>query len=236
MNRKNLIAMAVAAVLVVVLIIVLPPLLSGDSGGSAPVAQGVGDGQAPPISDDATLPPDHPDVDEQGGEGQSGGAAPQAEELVAAAEKAYQEKPKDLNVLLTLGDAYLQASKPAEAEKIFSEALAVDPASSDAKAGISMVKFVKGDVQGAKADLEKVTQEDPKNQTALYDLAIVYFSSDERDKAKATWQQCADVDPKSELGVLAQQFLTLMSGSTSSGENPHGGNGSADTSTTTPAP
>jgi cytochrome c-type biogenesis protein CcmH/NrfG len=217
MNRKNLIAISVAAVVVVALIIIGPRLFGGsegetaDAGSSGAPAAGQ---QAPPLEEGAEMPSDHPSVDGATGEAGAGNT-----EAVAAAEKAYEENPQDLQVLLDLGKAYLGAARADDATKIFNEALAVDPESSDAKAGLAMAKFTKGDASGAQADLEKVTAEDPENQTAFYDLAVVYFSSQQRDKAQEAWEKAAAIDSSSELGRLAAEFLNLMSSTGGSSGN-----------------
>jgi tetratricopeptide (TPR) repeat protein len=228
MNNKNLIAIGVAAVVVVLLIVALPAILGDDSPstGTAPAAAGdSGGSQAPAIQDGAEMPPDHPPID--GDEGQPAGVDAEA---VAEAEQAYEENPTDLQVLIDLGNVYLAAQRPEDASRIFTEALAVDGESTEAKAGLGMAKFAQGDAEGAKADLEQATKNDPSNQAAFYDLAVVYFSSNERDKAKEAWQAAAAIDDTTELGRLASEFLTLMESGGSSGQNPHsGGTGTPDT-------
>ena len=61
MNRKNLIAIAIAAIVVVALVIIVPGLASnkGDDTGANTAAAGNGQ-TAPPISPGDTLPPGHP--------------------------------------------------------------------------------------------------------------------------------------------------------------------------------
>jgi tetratricopeptide (TPR) repeat protein len=233
MNRKNLIAIAVAAVVVVALIIGVPRLTAGSSEVVTPdtVASNQGQ-QAPPISEGAELPADHPDINADQGEGQEQANTGNAEAL-AAAEKEYEEKPTDLSVLLKLGNAYLTAQRNDDAERIFKEALVVDANSGAAKAGLGMVKFAKGDAAGAQADLERVTKEDPQNQDAFYNLAVVYFSAGERDKAKEAWEACAAIDETTDLGKLAGEFLQLMSSGDSSAENPHGGGAPSGATATT---
>ncbi|MCL4367973.1 MAG: tetratricopeptide repeat protein [Actinobacteria bacterium] len=229
MNRKNLIAIAVAAIVVVALVIIVPGLASNKGDDTAASTQTASNGQtAPPISPGATVPPGHPAIDASG----STTATTDMTALVKAAEDAYKAKPKNLQTLLNLGDVYIQANKPDDATKIFNEALVVDANSSLAKVGLAMAKFVKGDATGAQADLEKLIAADPKDQTAQYDLAIVYFQAGQTDKAKVAWVAAAAIDPASDLGKMSQQFVDMMKNSSSSGSsNPHGS--SAATTTTT---
>ncbi len=226
MNTKYLIAIIVAAVVVVGLIVIVPNLGSGGTGvANTPTT---GDGSAPPISPDATVPEGHPEVS-----GDTEGTGPTAEDIVAAAEEAYNADPKNIEAILDLGDAYLQANRLDDAVKILNEALALEPDNSTAKAGLAMADFVKGDTAGAQSKLEAVIAEAPEDQVALYDLAIVYFSTDQRDKAKQTWEKVVAANPVSELGQMAQQFVDMMGQTEASGGSPHDGDTSGSTATTT---
>lgn len=222
MNRKYLIAIIAAAVVVVGLIVVIPNLGSADTSTPTTVAEGT----APPISPDATVPEGHPAV-----EGGDDSTAADAEEALKAAEEAYKADPKNVSAGLDLADAYLQANRVDDSERVLNEVLALEPGNSAAKAGLAMVDFAKGDAAGAQAALETLTAEAPDDQVALYDLAIVYFSTSQRDKAKEAWTKAAAVDPASGIGQLAQQFVTMMDQTATSGSTPH--EAGADTTTTT---
>ncbi|MHB8869051.1 MAG: tetratricopeptide repeat protein [Thermoleophilia bacterium] len=226
MNTKYLIAIIVAAVVVVGLIVIVPNL--GSDGTGVANTPTTGAGSAPPISPDATVPEGHPEVSGDTGSG------PTAEDAVAAAEEAYNADPKNIEAILGLGDAYLQANRVDDAVKTLNEALALEPDNSTAKAGLAMADFVKGDTAGAQSKLEAVISEAPEDQIALYDLAIVYFSTDQRDKAKETWEKVVAANPTSELGQMAQQFVDMMGQTEASGGSPHaGGDTSGSTATTT---
>ena len=229
MNRKYLIAIIVAVVVVVGLIILIPRLTGGkDEVASTP---STGNGQtAPPISPGETLPPNHPSVDTAN---QTGQAATQAavDEAVKSAEAAYKQNPKDIKALLALGDAYLQANRPDDANKIFGEALAIDPKNSDARAGMALVTMAKGDVAKAQTELEAVIKDDPNSQAAHYNLAIILWSANQADKAKAEWEKVVSLGADTPVGQMAQQFLTLLASSSSSGQSPHTTGGATATTT-----
>ena len=229
MNRKNLIAIAVAAIVVVALVVIIPRLTSkGDD--TASNTQTAANGQtAPPISPGETMPPGHPSVDASAS---TTATTQDASALVTAAEAAYKANPKDVPTLLNLGDVYIQANRPDDATKIFNEALAVDASNSTAKVGLAMAKFVKGDAAGAQADLEALVVVNPKDQAAQYNLGVVYFQNGQTDKAKAAWVAAAAIDPASTLGAMSKQFVDMMANSSGggSGSNPHG---AAATTTTT---
>lgn len=227
MNRKYLIAIIVAAVVVVGLIVLIPQLTGGDAGVAGTSSDGNGQ-TAPPISPDETLPPNHPSV---GTADQTGQAAAQAtvDEEVKSAEAAYKQNPKDVKTLLTLGDAYLQANRPDDANKIFVEVLAIDPKNSDARAGMALVTMAKGDVAKAQSELEAVIKDDPNSQSAHYDLAIILWSANQADKAKGEWEKVVSLGADTPVGQMAQQFLTLLSSGSGAGSSPHGAGGATST-------
>ena len=231
MNKKYLIAVIVAAVVVVGLIVVIP-LLAGDDVATAPGGDG-GNGQtAPPISPGETLPPNHPTVDTSGQPADTTSQAAAAEAAVTSAEAAYKANPKDVKTLLALGDVYLQANRPDDADKIFGEVLVIEPKNSTARAGKAVVLLINGDAAKAQADLEAVIKDDPNSQYAHGQLAIVLWSANQADKAKAEWEKVVALGADTPDGQMAQQFLTLIAGSTGSGQSPHGGGAT----TTTVAP
>lgn len=228
MNKTYAVAIAVAAVVVVALIVAIPQLGGDDANetASTPLDQ---TGQAPPISDDATLPADHPDINGAGAEAQPG-----SEEAVKAAEAALEANPDDPQLVLDLADAYVSAGRTDDAVKVVEDALAANPDDVTLRQGLAMIDLNQGNYKDAEAALVALTTEDPKNQEATYDLAIVYWSSDQRDKALATWQKVVDLDPTSEFGQMASQFVTMMNSSGSgSSSSPHGSGGAAPSTTTT---
>jgi predicted Zn-dependent protease len=128
---------------------------------------------------------------------------------------------------------YLQANRPADADKIFDEVLVIEPKNSTARAGKAVVILTNGDVAKAQSELEAVIKDDPNSQYAHGQLAIVLWSANQADKAKAEWEKVVALGADTPDGQMAQQFLTLIEGSTGSGSSPHGAGGAT---TTTVAP
>ncbi len=231
MNKRYLIAIIVAAVVVVGLIVVIPLLTGGDDDVATTPS---GNGQtAPPIAPGETLPPNHPTIDTSAQTSDATAQAAAADAVVAEAEAAYKQNPKDVKTLLALGDVYLQANRPADADKIFTEVLVIEPKNSTARAGKAVVILVNGDAAKAQAELEAVIKDDPNSQYAHGQLAIVLWSANQADKAKAEWEKVVALGADTPDGQMAQQFLTLIAGSTGSGQSPHGAGGAT---TTTVAP
>jgi cytochrome c-type biogenesis protein CcmH/NrfG len=231
MNKKYLIAIIVAAVVVVGLIVIIPSLLTGGGNNVAAVPAGANGQTAPPISPGETLPPNHPTVDTSSQTANATAQAAAVEAAVTSAEAAYKQNPKDVKTLLALGQAYLEANRPDDANKIFGEVLVIEPKNSDARAGMALVTLTKGDAAKAQTQLEEVIKDDPNSQNAHYQLAIVLWSANQADKAKLEWEKVVALGADTAVGQMSQQFLTLISTSSGSGQSPHGG-----ATTTTSAP
>jgi cytochrome c-type biogenesis protein CcmH/NrfG len=212
MNKKYLVAIAVVAVIVVALAVIIPSLGSQDKTTVAQQTTTSGQVSAPPLAPGATMPPNHPAI--SGVTSDASAAATQAgaslDQIVKTAEDAYKKNPKDMAAVLTLGDAYFQAQRLDDSTRLYNEALALDSKSPDARAGLAMIDYSKGNKDAAVAALKQISQENPSNQTALYNLAVIYFSDNQRDLAKSTWQQVAGIDATTQFGQLAQQFVDLM--------------------------
>lgn len=230
MNKKYLIAVIAAAVVVVGLIVVIPLLTGGDDVATTPAGDG-GNGQtAPPISPGETLPPNHPAVDTSTQTADATAQAAAVEAVVKSAEAAYKANPKDVETLLALGQVYLEANRPDDANKIFGEVLVIEPKNSTARAGMAVVTLTKGDVAKAQTELEAVIKDDPNSQYAHSQLAIVLWSANQADKAKIEWDKVVALGADTPDGKMAQQFLTLISTSSGgSGQSPHGAGGATAT-------
>src|ERR1700683_5567393 len=91
------------------------------------------------------------------------------EEMLRAATEQYQKivakDPKDMESWLTLGRLYRTARNSVEAEKAYSQALALDPNNEDALTGLAIVYSDGGDTKKAIEKLQAVTSKDPNPRT-----------------------------------------------------------------------
>jgi cytochrome c-type biogenesis protein CcmH/NrfG len=202
-----LIAVGVAVAVAAVVIVVGVTTGGGESAGAA------GD---PPA--DGALPSGHPSVavdqNEPAAPGMGDDAGEDDEarlgEDIAQLEERSRQDPGDLAVLLELGDAYFMAQRLQQAERAYSQALALTPESAAAQVGLAMVRHAQGDSRRAESMLRAVIEEHPDDQDAHYSLAIVFFSTGRVDEAKEQWQTAAGIDPRSTTGRRSQSFVDLL--------------------------
>jgi len=121
------------------------------------------------------------------------------EEMLHSAIDQYQKitatDPKDLESWLALGRLYRAASNSVEAEKAYTQALAVDPASEEALTGLAIVYSDIGDTKKAIEKLKAVTNKDPNPRT-LAALASSYEQLHDNKSAAEVLRQALDLDPE----------------------------------------
>lgn len=163
------------------------------------------------------LPSGHPtvavDQDEAGTQGADDDAEDgdaQTGEDIAQLEDRRRQDPGDVAVLLELGNAYFMAQRLQQAERAYTQALALAPDDAAAQVGLAMVLHAQGDSRQAESMLRAVIEEHPDDQDAHYSLAIVCFSSGRVDEAKEQWQTAAGIDPRSTTGRRSQSFVDLL--------------------------
>jgi Flp pilus assembly protein TadD len=169
----------------------------------------------------ANLPSGHPDV--TGGSGStttSGGQT--AEQALAAAQATVRTSPRDVAALLSLGEAYLQTDRGADAERTYTKALQIDKGNAEAQAGLVMVRIQRGETDTAVADLKRLAARYRRRQTVLYDLAIAYYVTNQRELATNTWRSVVELGANTDQGQMAAQFLSIMKapGTTPGSSNP----------------
>lgn len=201
--RRSLALIAVGVAVAVAAAVIVAGVSSGGETGATPGDPAAGD-----------LPSGHPSVAvDQDGQGQqtdgNDGDVDPGDGL-ARLEERRQEDPDDIALLLDLGNAYFMAQRLQQAERAYSDALALAPDSAKAKVGLAMVWHAQGDSKRAEAALRAVIGEDPEDQDAHYSLAIVCFSLGRIDEAKDQWETAAAIDPASTTGRRSQSFVDLL--------------------------
>ena len=140
---------------------------------------------------------------------------------IAKLEGRRAKNPSDVAVLLDLGNAYFMSQHLTQAERVYDEALALEPGNAAAQVGRALVWHAQGDSKRAETALRSVLEAHPDNQDAHYSLAIVYFSSGRIAEAKTQWQAAAIIDPTSTTGRRSQSFVDLLKNQQSSSPAAH---------------
>jgi tetratricopeptide (TPR) repeat protein len=120
--------------------------------------------------------------------------------------KANQEEAFRLN---TLGVAYMNQQKFAEAQKYFEQALAADPQFAVARLNLGISLMSQQKLEPAREALEQATRELPNDPYAWYNLGLVYKDLGEVEKGIAAFQHAAqltqEADPYYFIGYLEAQ-------------------------------
>jgi tetratricopeptide (TPR) repeat protein len=138
------------------------------------------------------------------------------EEMLRAATDQYvkivAKDPKDMESWLTLGRLYRTARNSVEAEKAYSQALALDPNNEDALTGLAIVYSDVGDTKKAIEKLQAVTNKDPNPRT-LAALAGSYEQLHDYKSATEVLRKAIELDPENGRIKRALAHDLLESGS-----------------------
>src|SRR6201987_520985 len=111
-----------------------------------------------------------------------------------AVDAAKKVSPEALR-LNTLGVAYMNQGKSAEAQKYFEQALAVDPDFAQAKMNLGISLLAQQKLEQARAALEQAAAKLPNDPYAWYDLGLAYKDLSEPEKAIAAFQHVEKIAP-----------------------------------------
>jgi tetratricopeptide (TPR) repeat protein len=121
------------------------------------------------------------------------------EDMLRAATEQYEKitakDPKDIDSWLTLGRLYRTSRNSVDAEKAYTQALAIDPNNEDALTGLAIVYSDVGDTRKAIEKLQAVTNKDPNSRT-LAALASAYEQLRDYKSAAEVLQKAIALDPE----------------------------------------
>jgi len=203
--KRHYVLAGVGVAVIVATVIVVVGTRSGGGGAAGMVAG--------PSTAGQSLPPGHPAVN-----GKTGGSTPApvtndaVKQKIARLETASADQPKNVAVLLDLGDAYFLGQRYQQAARTFRAALALDPGNATATVRLAMVWHADGQSQRAAQAIKAVLVKNPGNQEAHYSMAIIYFSTDRVSEAKAEWAMAAKLNPSTAIGRRSQSFVDLLEG------------------------
>ncbi len=123
--------------------------------------------------------------------------APSAQEKAAAAKKPGSSGGgiADANRFNTLGVAYMNQQRPADAQKYFEQALEADPKFAVARVNLGVSLVAQQKLEAARAALEAAAQQLPKDAYAWYNLGLAYKDLGETEKGIAAFQHVTQIAP-----------------------------------------
>ena len=135
-------------------------------------------------------------------------AASSKEKASQATRTAAQSGQNEAFRLNTLGVAYMNQQKFAEAQKNFEKALAADPKFTIARLNLGISLLSQQKLEQARAALEKAARLLPDDQYAWYNLGLVYKDTGETEKGIEAFQHVAQISPEAD----AHYFLGYLHG------------------------
>jgi Flp pilus assembly protein TadD len=117
--------------------------------------------------------------------------------------------PTDALRFNTLGVAYMNQQKFADAQKKFEQALAADPKFAVARLNLGVALLSQQKLEPARAALEAAARQLPQDPYAWYNLGLVYKDSSEIEKGIAAFQHVTELTPEADgfyfVGYLQSQ-------------------------------
>jgi len=95
----------------------------------------------------------------------------------------------------TLGVAYMNQQRPADAQKYFEQALEADPKFAVARLNLGVSLLAQQKLDAARAALETAAQQLPKDPFAWYNLGLVLKDLGEPEKGIAAFQHVTEIAP-----------------------------------------
>ena len=128
----------------------------------------------------------------------------------APKDSAAKNKPSDAYRLNTLGVAYLNQQRPADAQKYFEQALEADPGFAVGRLNLGVSFLAQQKLEPARAALEKAAQALPRDPYAWYNLGLVLKDLGEAEKGIAAFQHVTEITQEADayyfIGYLNTQL------------------------------
>jgi len=112
-------------------------------------------------------------------------------------ERCSELEPENTELMVKRAGVKMDASKHDEAEKLFADALAINPTASDALLHRANLRLLQQRVAESQTDLETCIRLYPNNMLARLRLATVYMAKEDMDGARRMLDQAEEYDPDS---------------------------------------
>ena len=136
-------------------------------------------------------------------------SAPPAQEKTRASKKpAASANTADAYRLNTLGVAYMNQQRPADAQKYFEQALEADPRFAVARLNLGISLLGQQKLKPARATLEEAAQQLPKDPYAWYNLGLAYRDFGDTEKGIAAFRHVTEIAPNEADGYYFIGYLS----------------------------
>src|SRR5580700_8083639 len=97
--------------------------------------------------------------------------------------------------LNSLGEAYMNQARTADAEKLFAQALQADPGFVVAKANLGIALLAQQKAEAARTELAEAVEKRPDDPFAWYNLGLAYKVLGEHEKGIAAFEHVTKLAP-----------------------------------------
>jgi Flp pilus assembly protein TadD len=122
-------------------------------------------------------------------------ASRQQEKAAPPAKPAGKANPADACRLNTLGVAYMNQGRPADAQKYFAQSLEADPKFAVARLNLGASLLGQQKLEPARAALAEAAEQLPNDPYAWYHLGLAYKDLGEPEKGIAAFQRVTEIKP-----------------------------------------
>lgn len=123
-------------------------------------------------------------------------------------EKAVSLAPDNIWYLSMMAENYMELNQPDKAQKAFERIKAIDPERLDTYYELSMVKYARGDLDGAIKELQQLEDRAGFSEELFQQKHILYTEAGEMDKAEQELLKAIEMNPKDAIyyGMLAELY------------------------------
>jgi cytochrome c-type biogenesis protein CcmH/NrfG len=138
---------------------------------------------------------------------------PATGEEIGRLEAIIGKEPRNLQSLVSLGNAYFDSGQPVKAIDAYERALAIDPRNADVRTDLGIMYRAVKDYDKAVKEFREAARLDRTHKNSRFNLALV-LQEDKKDfeGAIAAWEDFLRVEPSGEKATQARAQLEQLKG------------------------
>jgi Flp pilus assembly protein TadD len=137
-------------------------------------------------------------------------ASPGQEQRVTSELQTRTVNPSDAYRFNTLGVAYMNQQRPADAQNYFAQALGADPRFAVARVNLGISLMGQQKLEPAREVLEEAARQLPKDPYAWYNLGLVYKDLGETEKGIAAFQHVTEISQEADAYYFVGYLNTQL--------------------------
>lgn len=139
-----------------------------------------------------------------------GGKRGETEVEIESLQKTLKTDPKNLSVLIQLGNDYYDLGRYKEAVTYYNRALAIGPNNVDVRVDMGASYYALGQVDKALEAFKTATQINPNHAMAWYNLGIAYKAKGDVANQRFAWNKFLTLQPTGEQADRVRQELSQL--------------------------